>query len=176
MHFCLLYHIVISTFLTQRWRDVCLLPGLNWGKLCTQTDPPYLWCHVVGNAELQVADDALHAVVSLLPGCTKVLLHGPRHGGKYGLSCLPGVHHLPRVFGRRSDCIFLLMTFDVGKSFFYCHHQPVRIKETMTPLNRCHVHYKLQILYFYVYYPRGGKKGIILGLSGKNVIIWIPQI
>lgn len=150
---------------------MCLLPGLNWGKSRTQTDPPYLWCHVVGNAELQVADDALHAVVSLLPGCTKVLLHGPRHGGKYGLSCLPGVHHLPRVFGRRSDCIFLLMTFDVGKSFFYCHHQPVRIKETMTPLNRCHVHYKLQILYFYVYYPRGKKKGIILGLSGKNVII-----
>lgn len=59
----------------------------------------YLGGHVVRDAELQVVDDALHAVVGLLPGGTEVLLHGPGHGGEDGLSCLPGVHHLPRVFG-----------------------------------------------------------------------------
>lgn len=86
----------------------------------------HLGGHVVSDAELQVVDDALHAVVRLLPGGAEELLHGPRHGGKDGLSCLPGVHQLPRVFWRGWDCFVVLVTPYVGKCFFYCHHQSGR--------------------------------------------------
>lgn len=78
------------------------------------------------DAELQVVDDALHAVVGLLPGGAEVLLHGPRHGGEDGLGRLPGVHHLPRVLGGGRGPLFVLVTLDVGKGFFYCHHQSGR--------------------------------------------------
>lgn len=86
----------------------------------------YLGGHVVCDAELQVVDDALHAVVRLLPGGTEVLLHGPRHGSKNGLSCFPRVHHFSWVFGRGCDCFVILVTLYVGESFFYCHHKSGR--------------------------------------------------
>lgn len=88
------------------------------------------------DAELQVVDDALHAVVGLLPGGAEILLHGPRHGGKDGLCRLPGVHHLPWMFGGGCGRLFVLVTLDVGEGFFYCHHQSVRrnrrVSETLT--------------------------------------------
>lgn len=59
----------------------------------------YLRRHVVCDAELQMCEDALHAVEGLLPGGPQVFLHGPRHRGEDSLSRLPRVHHLPRVFG-----------------------------------------------------------------------------
>lgn len=77
------------------------------------------------NAELQVVDDALHAVVGLLPGGPEILLHGPRHGGEDGLSSFSGVHHLPWVLGRGSRCVVVLVTFDVGEGFLHSHHQSV---------------------------------------------------
>lgn len=80
----------------------------------------------MGDTELQMVDDALHAVVALLPGGPEVLLHGPGHGGEDGLGGLPGGHHLPRVFGRGCRRVLLLVTLDVGEGFFYCHHQSGR--------------------------------------------------
>lgn len=59
----------------------------------------YLWCHVVCDAELQVCEDALHAVEGLLSGGSQVFLHGPGHGSKYGLCSLSWIHDLPGVFG-----------------------------------------------------------------------------
>lgn len=53
----------------------------------------------MGDAELQMVDDALHGVVGLLPCGPEVFLHGTRQGSKDGLGCLPGVHRLPQVFG-----------------------------------------------------------------------------
>lgn len=86
----------------------------------------YLGGHVVCDAELQVDDDALHAVVRLLPGGAEILLHGSRHGSKDGLSCFPRVHHFPWVFGRGREGFVLLVTLYVGESFFYCHHKSER--------------------------------------------------
>lgn len=77
------------------------------------------------DAELQVVDNALHTMVGLLPCGAEVLLHGPCHGSKDGLGRLPGVHHLPRVFGGGRG-LFVLVTLDVGEGFFYCHHQSGR--------------------------------------------------
>lgn len=98
--------------------------------------PLYLGGHVVRDAELQVVDDALHAMVGLLPGGAEVLLHGPRQRGKDGLGRLPGVHHLPRVFRGGSSRLVVLVTFDMGEGFFYCHHQSGRRdrKQSETPI------------------------------------------
>lgn len=84
----------------------------------------YLWCHVVGDAEGQVLQDALHAVVMLLAGGAKVLLQSSCHGGEDGLGCFSGVHHL-------SWCLLLLLcleAFDVSESLFYCNHKPAAKK------------------------------------------------
>lgn len=75
------------------------------------------------DAELQVREDALHAVEGLLPGGPQVLLHGPGHRGEDGLSRLPGIHHLPRVFGGRGDLV-LVQALDVREGLFHRHHQP----------------------------------------------------
>lgn len=66
--------------------------------------------------------DALHAVVVLLPCGAQVLLQCPGHGGEDGLSGLPGVHHLTRGF----LLLLSLETLDVDEGFFYCHHQSGR--------------------------------------------------
>ena len=80
--------------------------------------------HVVCDAELQVCEDALHAVESLLPGGSQVFLHGSGHRGEDGLSRLPRVHHLPRVFGGRGDLVFV-ETLDVCEGLFHRHDQPM---------------------------------------------------
>lgn len=79
----------------------------------------YLGRHVVGDAELQVLEDALHGVVGLLLGGAKVLLHGPSHGGKDGLRRLPGVHHLPGVL-----LLLLLQPLNVSEGLLHRHHEP----------------------------------------------------
>lgn len=84
----------------------------------------YLWCHVVGDAEGQVLQDALHAVVMLLAGGAKVLLQSSCHGGENGLGCFSGVHHL-------SWSLLLLLcleAFDVSESLFYRNHKPAAKK------------------------------------------------
>lgn len=53
----------------------------------------------MGDAELQMVNDALHCVVGLLPRGPEVFLHGTGQGSKDGLGCLPGLHRLPQVFG-----------------------------------------------------------------------------
>lgn len=60
----------------------------------------YLWRHVVCDAELQVCEDALHAVEGLLSGGPQVFLHGPGHRRKYGLCSLSRIHDLSRMFGQ----------------------------------------------------------------------------
>lgn len=80
----------------------------------------YLWCHVVGDAEGQVLQDALHAVVLLLAGGAKVLLQSSRHGGEDGLGCFSGVHHLSWSF----LLLLCLEAFDVSESLFYRNHEP----------------------------------------------------
>lgn len=60
----------------------------------------YLWRHVVRDAELQVCEDALHAVEGLLSGGSQVFLHGPGHGSKYSLGSLSWIHDLPWMFGQ----------------------------------------------------------------------------
>lgn len=93
----------------------------------------YLLClnhlgrHVVSDAELQVSDDALHAVVGLLACRTQVLLHGSCHWGEDGLGRLSRVHHLTGVLGRRRGLI-VLKSFDMSERFLYCHHQSGRRK------------------------------------------------
>lgn len=84
----------------------------------------HLGGHVVGDTELQVCEDALHAVVGLLARGPQVLLHGPRHGGKDGLSRLPGVHHLTGVFVGRGCGVIIMETLDVGEGLFHRHYQP----------------------------------------------------
>jgi len=81
--------------------------------------PVHLGRHVVGDAELEVLQDALHGVVGLLLGGAQVFLHGPGHGGEDGLSRLPWVHDLPGVL-----LVLLLQPLDVGEGFFHRHHQP----------------------------------------------------
>lgn len=71
------------------------------------------------DAELQVLQDALHGVVRLLLGGPKVLLHGTGHGGKDGLGCLPGVHHLSGVL-----LLLLLQPLDVRESLLHGYHEP----------------------------------------------------
>lgn len=83
----------------------------------------YLWRHVVCDAELQVCEDALHAVESLLPGGSQVFLHGPGHRGKNSLSRLPRIHHLPRVFGGRGELLFM-EALDVREGLLHRHDQP----------------------------------------------------
>lgn len=83
----------------------------------------HLWRHVVCDAELQVCQDALHAVEALLPCGPQVLLHGPGHWGEDGLSCLPRVHDLPRVFGGRGQFV-VVEALDVGEGLLHRHHQP----------------------------------------------------
>lgn len=85
----------------------------------------YLWRHVVCDAELQVCEDALHAVEGLLPGGPQVFLHGPGHRGEDGLSRLPGIHHFPRVLGGRGDLVFV-QTLDVRERLFHRHDQPTK--------------------------------------------------
>lgn len=80
-------------------------------------------CHVVCDAELQVWDDALHAVVRLLARRSQVLLHGACHWCKDGLRGFAGVHHLARVLGRHGRLV-LLESPDVCERFLYGHHQP----------------------------------------------------
>lgn len=41
--------------------------------------PTHLWGHVVGDAELEVLQDALHGVVRLLFCRPEILLHGSGH-------------------------------------------------------------------------------------------------
>lgn len=83
-------------------------------------DKPHLWGHAVGDAEGQVLQDALHAVVVLLPGGAQVLLQSPGHGGEDGLGGLPGVHHLPWGF----LLLLSLETLDVDEGLLHCNHQP----------------------------------------------------
>lgn len=85
----------------------------------------YLGGHIVGDAELQMVDDALHGVVGLLPCGPEVFLHGTCQGRKDGLSRLPGVHRLPQVF-RRGCGLVDVVPLDVGEGFLYCHHQSGR--------------------------------------------------
>lgn len=66
--------------------------------------------------------DALHAVVVLLPSGAQVLLQGPGHGGEDGLGGLPGVHHLSRGF----LLLLGLETLDVDEGLLHCNHQPGR--------------------------------------------------
>lgn len=87
----------------------------------------HLGRHVVSDAELQVSDDALHAVVGLLARRTQVLLHGSCHWGEDGLGRLSRVHHLTGVLGRRCGLI-VLKSFDMSERFLYCHHQSGRRK------------------------------------------------
>lgn len=75
------------------------------------------------DAELQVCEDALHAVEGLLPGCPQVFLHGSGHWGEDGLSRLPGIHHLSWVLWRRGSLV-LVETLDVSKGLFHRHDQP----------------------------------------------------
>lgn len=75
------------------------------------------------DAELQVCEDALHAVEGLLTGGPQVLLHGSRHRSEDGLSRLPGIHHLSRVFGGRGGLV-LVETLDVCEGLFHRHDQP----------------------------------------------------
>lgn len=86
------------------------------------TPAAHLGGHAVGDAEGQVLQDALHAVVVLLPRGAQVLLQGPGHGGEDGLSCLPGVHH----FSRRLLLLLSLETLDVDEGFLYRHYQSGR--------------------------------------------------
>ena len=85
----------------------------------------HLGAHVVRDAELQVREDALHAVEGLLPGGAQVLLHGPGHGGEDGLRRLPWVHHLARVLGGRRHLV-VVETLDVREGLLHRHHQPGR--------------------------------------------------
>ena len=87
--------------------------------------PTHLGAHVVRDAELQVREDALHAVEGLLPGGAQVLLHGPGHGGEDGLRRLPWVHDLPRVLGGGGHLV-VVETLDVREGFLHRHHQPGR--------------------------------------------------
>lgn len=66
--------------------------------------------------------DALHAVVVLLPGGAQVFLQRPGHGGEDGLSRLSGVHHLPW----RLLLLLSLEALDVDEGFFHSHHQSGR--------------------------------------------------
>lgn len=76
--------------------------------------------HAVGDAEGQVLQDALHAVVLLLPRGAQVLLQGAGHGGEDGLRGLPGVHHLPRGL----LLLLGLQTLDVDEGLLHRDHQP----------------------------------------------------
>lgn len=92
------------------------------GPICLPALAAHLGGHAVGDAEGQMLQDALHAVVVLLSGGAQVLLERPGHGGEDGLGCLSRVHHLPGRF-----LLFLsLETLDVDKGFFYCHDQSRR--------------------------------------------------
>lgn len=64
--------------------------------------------------------DALHAVIVLLPGGPQVLLQSPGHGGEDGLGRLPWVHHLPWGF----LLLFGLETLDVDEGLLHRNHQP----------------------------------------------------
>ena len=74
----------------------------------------------MGDAEGQVLQNALHAVVVLLPSGTQVFLQSPGHGREDGLGSLPGVHHLPWGF----LLLLSLETLDVDESLLHCDHQP----------------------------------------------------
>lgn len=73
-------------------------------------------------------------MVGLLPCGAEVFLHGPGHGSKDGLCCLPRGHHLPQVF-RGGHTLILLMPLNVGEGFFYCHHQSGRRNTYVTQLS-----------------------------------------
>lgn len=114
----------------------------------------YFGGHVVGDAELQVFDDALHGVEGLLPGGPEVFLHRTRQGGKDGLGCLTGVHRLPRVFwGGRG--LFGVVPLDVGEGLLDGHHQPgrrygrwsvARVQSSTGDLPQSHLALRLRIL------------------------------
>lgn len=95
-----IYQLSSSKFITTHTVHLYHIDNKYQMKKFSIKKPPNLGGHAVHDAELQMVDDALHAVIALLPGGPQVLLHGPCHGGKDGLGGLPGVHHLPRVFGR----------------------------------------------------------------------------
>lgn len=85
----------------------------------------YFGGHIVGDAELQMVDDALHGVVGLLPCGPQVFLHRTCQGRKDGLGRLPGLHRLPQVF-RRGCGLFGVVPLDVGEGFLYGYHQSGR--------------------------------------------------
>lgn len=70
--------------------------------------------------------DALHAVVMLLPSGAQVFLQGSCHGWEDGLCSLPGIHHLPWSF----LLLFHLEALDVSESLFNSHHKPAQRKRT----------------------------------------------
>lgn len=79
----------------------------------------------MGDAELQMVDDALHGVVGLLPCGPQVFLHRTCQRRKDGLGRLPGVHCLPQVF--RWWCgLFGVVPLDVGEGFLHGYHQSGR--------------------------------------------------
>lgn len=79
---------------------------------------PHLRGHAVGDAEGQVLQDALHAVIVLLARGAQVLLQGPGHGREDGLGGLPGVHHLPRGL----LLLLGLEALDVDEGFLHRNH------------------------------------------------------
>lgn len=91
------------------------------------------------DAELQVCEDALHAVEGLLTRGSQVFLHGPGHGGKDGLSRLPRIHHLPRVLGGRGELV-IVEALDVREGLLHCNDQPRKRKSMDTQVSRG-VHY-----------------------------------
>lgn len=88
------------------------------------------------DAELQMCQDALHAVEALLPRGPQVLLHGPGHWGEDSLSCFPRVHDLPWVFGGRGQFV-VVEALDVGEGLLHRHHQPVGGKRTARIVTNC---------------------------------------
>lgn len=78
-----------------------------------------------------MCEDALHAVEGLLSGGSQVFLHGPGHRGEDGLSRLPRIHDLPRVFGGQGELIFV-QTFDVSEGLFHCHNQPAGSRKSIS--------------------------------------------
>lgn len=100
---------------TEETQDV------RWPPL-PPTPAAHLGGHAVGDAEGQMLQDALHAVVVLLSRGAQVLLQRPGHGGEDGLRSLPGVHHL----SWRLLLLLSLETLDVDEGFLYRHYQSGR--------------------------------------------------
>lgn len=101
----------------------CHVTGQTQGHFCPSPDlAAHLGGHAVGDAEGQVLQDTLHAVVVLLPCGAQVLLQCPGHGGEDGLGCLSGVHHL----SGRLLLLLSLETLDMDEGFLHSHYQSGR--------------------------------------------------